>query len=170
VFAVSSWELDAESAQERPLVEFCAERPRACGGKNTASGIIPLLGLSVFTSSSFSQNFISERSERCHDLCLCLGLVDLSDRLSVRSCHRWNTSTVLFHLSLWKTCQARMFLSRFKIQTGPSQWAPDETVRLLYVLNMLVIACCETTLKPHKQISYHSQKTSAILSEFGSGP
>jgi hypothetical protein len=45
-----------------------------------------------------------------------------------------------------------------------------ETVRLLYVLNMLVIVCCETTLKPHKQISYHSQKTSAILSEFGSGP
>jgi hypothetical protein len=35
-----------------------------------------------------------------------------------------------------------------------------ETVRLQYVLNMLVIA---TTLKTTQTISYHSQKTSAIL-------
>jgi hypothetical protein len=40
---------------------------------------------------------------------------------------------------------------------------PGETVRLQYVLNMLVIACCETTLKTTQTISYHSQKTSAIL-------
>jgi hypothetical protein len=37
-----------------------------------------------------------------------------------------------------------------------------ETVRLRYVLNMLVIAYC-ATLKTTQTISYHSQKTSAIL-------
>jgi hypothetical protein len=42
-------------------------------------------------------------------------------------------------------------------------WYSVETVRLQYVLNMLVIACCETTLKTTQTISYHSQKTSAIL-------
>ena len=45
-----------------------------------------------------------------------------------------------------------------------------ETVHLLYVLNMLVIACCVNNTKTTQTISYHSQKTSAILSEFGSGP
>jgi hypothetical protein len=41
---------------------------------------------------------------------------------------------------------------------------------LIYVLNMLVIACCGNNTKTTQTISYHSQKTNAILSEFRSRP
>jgi hypothetical protein len=51
----------------------------------------------------------------------------------------------------------------------PHLSAYGEMVRLLYILNMLVLACCGNNTKTTQTISYHSQRTRAILGELGSG-
>jgi hypothetical protein len=44
-----------------------------------------------------------------------------------------------------------------------------EMVHLMYILNMLVIGCCEINTTTTQTISHCSQKTSTICSEFRSG-
>jgi hypothetical protein len=51
-----------------------------------------------------------------------------------------------------------------------NKWLTAETVRLQYILNMLSLACCETTLKPHKQYLITPKRLVQSLGEFGSGP
>jgi hypothetical protein len=67
-------------------------------------------------------------------------------------------SNYFLNIRLVRTCHAPASFANLSYPATPA-----ETVRLQYVLNMLVIACCETTLKTTQRISYHSQKTSAIL-------
>jgi hypothetical protein len=50
-------------------------------------------------------------------------------------------------------------------------WCVDgaETARLIYVSNMLVIACCDFNTITTQTISYHSKRIAQSFSEFGSG-